>query len=321
MKLREPQEALGKLTPDHEMSCSLVSALWHENPYQNLNEVLENCHKALKGQNIRSEANLLMEVGNIIEKPLIALAAKRIGLLDYFDEIHKPVRHRHIALNGSIDAIGVADGIDVVTDPDKSFYVPEGDSVRLEGKGILEIKATGARPENPPANHRGVLQLKALLATTQYNWGAVCIAYGTDYRIFFYQRDEQWEKEELEPKVKDFDSRIADCRYFDPFNTNQANHAFPLDDGSIVDLPDDALNSIENILLQEKTIKAAQTIIDEHKTKLMNAMQSAQIGRMGKYQVNWKTINYKAKPEQTKIIPAKDAYTQRRFSIKVHDES
>ena len=129
MKLREPQEALGKLTPDHEISASLVSALWHENPYQNLNEVLENCHKALKGQNIRSEANLLMEVGNIMEKPLIALAAKRIGLFDYHDEIHKPVRHRHIALNGSIDAIGVADGIDIVTDPDKSFYVPEGDSV------------------------------------------------------------------------------------------------------------------------------------------------------------------------------------------------
>jgi hypothetical protein len=52
----------------------------------------------------------------------------------------------------------------------------------------------------------------------------------------------------------------------------------------------------------------------------MNMLGENQKGFIGKYQAHWKTFNYKAKPEQTKIIPAKDAYTQRRFSIKVDDE-
>ena len=40
--------ALGKLTPDWEMSCSLLPTLFGVSPYLTLNQQLEICHKALK---------------------------------------------------------------------------------------------------------------------------------------------------------------------------------------------------------------------------------------------------------------------------------
>jgi hypothetical protein len=42
----------------------------------------------------------------------------------------------------------------------------------------------------------------------------------------------------------------------------------------------------------------------------------SQQGFSKSHQVVWKTVNYKAQPEKTKVIPAKAAYTQRRFTIK-----
>ena len=81
-KIDHTTEAIGKLTPDFELSCSLLEPIiTGENPYQTRNQVLENCHKALKGEDIRIATNNYMEVGNVLEKPVAELASKRIGLL------------------------------------------------------------------------------------------------------------------------------------------------------------------------------------------------------------------------------------------------
>ena len=52
----------------------------------------------------------------------------------------------------------------------------------------------------------------------------------------------------------------------------------------------------------------------------MAMLKSARIGYTKDYAVSWKTINYKAQPERTKVMPAKEAYTQRRFTIKKINE-
>ena len=123
------KQALGKLTRDDEISNSLLAAAMGKSTWQTPNEVLKNCHDASKGINIQTEATAIQEVGNYLEKPLIDLAAKRVGLLEYYDEINKPVRHRNVALNGSLDAIGIADNIVIKPDVKKGFYVPEGKQV------------------------------------------------------------------------------------------------------------------------------------------------------------------------------------------------
>jgi hypothetical protein len=294
------KQALGKLTRDDEISNSLLAAAMGKSKWQTPNEVLKNCHDASKGIDIQTEATNIQEVGNYLDKP---------------------VRHKNVPLNGSLDAVGVADNIIITDDMKKDgFYIPEGKPVICNGKGVIEIKVTSARPEEVPLDSRGVIQCKGLMACTEFNWCMLCILYGTDYRIFFYQRDEKWEKDVLIPFVKDFDSRIKNLDYYSPFNTNDAKNIYPLDDNESIELPDNAADLIEIIESSEQSIDKLKDSIEQAKTSLMAMLKSARIGYINDYAITWKTVNYKAQPERTKFMPAKEAYTQRRFTIKKINE-
>ena len=48
-KIDHTAEAVGKLTPDYEISCSLLEPLiTGQNPYTTKNQVLENCPQSTK---------------------------------------------------------------------------------------------------------------------------------------------------------------------------------------------------------------------------------------------------------------------------------
>ena len=61
-------------------------------------------------------------------------------------------------------------------------------------------------------------------------------------------------------------------------------------------------------------IKSSQVLVEEAKKSIMMSMKDAKEGYSESHKVVWQTVNYKAQPE--KVVPAKDAYTSRRFSIK-----
>lgn len=308
--------ALGKITVDYELSNSLLAASMGKSTWQTPNEVLQNCHKALMGENIRTETTSRQEVGNVLEKPLIRLAQTRIGLLDIYDEVHKPVRHKNVPLNGSIDAIGVADNIVIKPNIEKGFYLPENKEITLNGKGIIEIKVTSVFPETVPIDSRGVLQCKGLMACAEFDWAALCIAYGTDYRIFFYKRDKKWEEKTLVPHVIDFNKRIKDLDYYSPFNTNDANNSYPFSSDRVVELPEDAEQILDLLKNAQENIKDLEKTVDRYKTTIMSMMKEASIGRIKDYVVNWKTVRVKEKEEHTKVIPARESYTYRKFTVK-----
>jgi predicted phage-related endonuclease len=48
----------------------------------------------------------------------------------------------------------------------------------------------------------------------------------------------------------------------------------------------------------------------------MSMMKEASIGRVKDYIVNWKTVRVKEKEEHTKIVPARESYTYRKFTVK-----
>jgi len=317
-KIDHTAEAVGKLTPDYEISCSLLEpVITGQNPYQTRNQVLENCHKALKGEDIRIATNNYMEVGNVLEKPVAELASKRIGLLDIQLVVEEAVRHNKVTLNGSIDCIGVADNLFITKDVDKGFYCPEledGEGIKLNGKGIVEIKVTNAPLSESLPTYRGVIQVKGLMAITEYSWAVVCVLNGSDLRMYFYQRDEQWEKDVLEPKVIDFNSRIANCDWYDPFDTKEASYITPQDNGESTELTKQDQVQIDNVLAWEAQIKNLKDNIEEAKKSIMMSMKEAKEGYSETHKVVWQTVNYKAQPE--KVVPAKEAYTSRRFSIK-----
>ena len=317
-KIDHTAEAVGKLTPDYEISCSLLEPLiTGQNPYQTRNQILENCHKALKGEDIRIPTNNYMEVGNVLEKPVAELAAKRIGLLDIQLVVEEAVRHKKVTLNGSIDCIGVADNLFITKDVEKGFYCPEledGEGIKLNGKGIVEIKVTNAPLSESLPTYRGVIQVKGLMAITEYSWAVVCVLNGSDLRMYFYQRNEQWETDVLEPTVIDFNNRIANCDWYDPFDTKEAGYITPQDNGESTELTKQDQVQIDNIVAWEAQIKNLKDNIEEAKKSIMMSMKEAKEGYSESHKVVWQTINYKAQPE--KVVPAKEAYTSRRFSIK-----
>jgi len=317
-KIDHTAEAVGKLTPDYEISCSLLEPLiTGQNPYQTRNQILENCHKALKGEDIRIPTNNYMEVGNVLEKPVAELASKRIGLLDIQLVVEEAVRHKKVTLNGSIDCIGVADNLFITKDVEKGFYCPEledGEGIKLNGKGIVEIKVTNAPLSESLPTYRGVIQVKGLMAITEYSWAVVCVLNGSDLRMYFYQRNEQWETDVLEPTVIDFNNRIANCDWYDPFDTKEAGYITPQDNGESTELTKQDQVQIDNIVAWEAQIKNLKDNIEEAKKSIMMSMKEAKEGYSESHKVVWQTINYKAQPE--KVVPAKEAYTSRRFSIK-----
>lgn len=317
-KIEHTPEAVGKLTPDYEISCSLLEPLiTGQNPYATRNQILENCHKALNGEDIRIATNNYMEVGNVLEKPVAELASKRIGLLDIELVITEAVRHKKVTLNGSIDAIGVADNIFVTKDVDKGFYCPEledGEGIKLNGKGIVEIKVTNAPLSESLPPYRGVIQVKGLMAITEYSWAVIAVLNGSDLRMYFYQRNEQWEQEVLEPTVIDFNNRVANLDWYDPFDTKEAGYITPQDNGESTELTKQDQVHIDNIMACEAQIKNLKASIEEAKKGIMMSMKDAKEGYSESHKAVWQTVNYKAQPE--KLVPAKEAYTSRRFSIK-----
>ena len=317
-KIDHTTEAIGKLTPDFQLSCSLLEPLiTGQNPYQTRNQVLENCHKALKGEDIRIPTNNYMEVGNVLEKPVAELASKRIGLLDIQLVVEEAVRHKKVTLNGSIDCIGVADNLFITKDVEKGFYCPEledGEGIKLNGKGIVEIKVTNAPLSESLPTYRGVIQVKGLMAITEFSWSVVCVLNGSDLRMYFYQRNEQWEQEVLEPTVIDFNNRVANLDWYDPFDTKEAGYITPQDNGESTELTKQDQVHIDNILSWEAQIKNLKDNIEEAKKSIMMSMKEAKEGYSESHKAVWQTINYKAQPE--KVVPAKEAYTSRRFSIK-----
>ena len=272
-KIDHTTTAIGKLTPDYEISCSLLEPLiTGQNPYQTRNQVLENCHKALKGEDIRISTNNYMEVGNVLEKPVAELAAKRIGLLDIELVIDEPVRHKNVTLNGSIDCIGVADNLFITKDVEKGFYCPEledGEGMKVNGKGIVEIKITNAGLSESLPTYRGVIQVKGLMAITEYSWAVVCVLNGSDLRMYFYQRNEQWEQEVLEPTVIDFNNRVANLDWYDPFDTKEAGYITPQDNGETTELTKQDQVQIDNIMAWEAQIKNLKDNIEEAKNCLL----------------------------------------------------
>ena len=317
-KIDHTAEAVGKLTPDFQLSCSLLEPIiTGQNPYQTRNQVLENCHKALQGEDIRIATNNYMEVGNVLEKPVAELAAKRIGLLDIQLVVEEAVRHKKVTLNGSIDCIGVADNLFITKDIDKGFYCPEleeGEGIKLNGKGVVEIKVTNAPLTETLPAYRGVVQVKGLMAITEYSWSVVCVLNGSDLRMYFYERNQDWEQEVLEPTVIDFNNRIAKLEWYDPFDTKEAAHITPQDNGETVELNKQDQVQIDNIVAWEAQIKNLKDNIEAAKKNIMVSLKEAKYGVSESHKVTWQTINYKAQPE--KLVPAKDAYTSRRLSIK-----
>ena len=306
-------KALGKLSSDKHASCSGIPVLFGVSPYETKNEYLKSRIDARAGVNVRSDKNNMpIEIGNILEKPLIELSAEKLGLTNVEVSINQAVQHLDFPLEGSID--GTAYAKNLIIKPDNQLIYTEDDQdILLDGKGIVEIKTTRQLPEpdGKPPLWRGVLQTKALCAICRYNWGLVSTLHNTnDFKMFLLRRDFAFEKE-LKDIITDFERRIKEQDWYAPQVLPDLQIMHPVSEQQEVDLNDDECGfHLDRIMDNKEKIKLLNEEVEKSQIYIQAKMGAAEIGRNYKYKVTWGSTTYKPQPE--KVVPAKDGYTIRR---------
>ena len=195
----------------------------------------------------------------------------------------------------------------------------------LDGKGILEAKATALMPEpdSKPPLHRGVLQVKALMAITGYSWAAISTLHRTTMpKICVYRRDFAFEKQ-LKEIILDFERRLKEKDYYPPVTLKDTQIIYSKPDKeSLLDLDTEEVTSLcDQITSCEDQIKNLNEIITKGKIRLQELMGNSTKATSSKYNLDWGTITYKDQPE--KVIPAKEGYTIRKKTVtirKIKDE-
>jgi len=311
-------KALGKLSSDKHASCSGIPVLFGVSPYETKNEYLKSRIDARAGQNVRTDKNNMpIEVGNLLEKPLIEFTAEKLGLTNVETSIKQAVQHLEFPLEGSIDGTAYAQN-NILKPDNQLIYTEDDQDILLDGKGIIEIKTTRqiAEPDGKPPLWRGVLQTKALCAICGYDWGVVSTLHNTnDFKMFLLRRDFAFERE-LKDIITDFERRIKELDWYAPQVLPDLQIMHPVSEQTEADLNDDDCSfHLDRITDNKEKIKLLNDEIEKSQIYIQTKMGAAEIGTNDRYKVTWGTTTYKPQPE--KVVPAKDGYIIRRKTATV----
>ena len=312
---------VGKKTPYDIMTGSNLPAWLGLSGFKGPNEVLQDAFNDIQGQAPNFiDPNEAMSWGDTLEPVIAQQASVRLGLGNPQTKHEIAVFHEEWPLAVSLDATIDGNDKELFTDWKKGLVVMTGDSVKLEGRGCLEIKVTGQEAENAPALYRGVYQLQAQMACTNSTWGCLAILYkGTKMRCFIYGLDPTMQ-DEIKQASYDFYNRVEKYRveevteWVDMTSTKEATSVYDEAFDTVIELPEVEQLASDIVELKED----AKHIYDEieHKQALiMQEMKEAKKATAGNYTITWPMLNYKAQPE--KVVAAKAAYSIRQSKLRI----
>jgi hypothetical protein len=308
---------VGKLTPDNQLSGSRTPVLLNASPYSTRNELLAEMIDIDKGGTAtRIPQNEPMFWGDTLEDPILRVAAKRLNLKDVRTSFASAFQHPTLPLAASLD--GAATGNQRwLADAANGIYTPQGsDAIDLTGEVLLEAKNTSAMPENPPAAHRGPLQLQAQMMCSGIKKGVIAVLYrGTELRLFLYKADPAIQ-ERITLAIQDFEERRKTGEMYPVTSPDDGVVAYPsgVDDTLHWDDGDgDEAVAIDQLAHAIKQKAMAEADIAENTAFLMDRMgrsneAMAMVGNR-RFVVKWPSRTYRAQPE--KITPAKPERTAR----------
>lgn len=312
---------VGKVTPDTMLSASRLPSVMGFSKYRSPNDELLATIDALNGIIPPEISNEAMEWGNRTEAMILAEAANRLGISNLVTKHPEPYFHKLLPLACSLDATADGNSLCIGSDPEKGIMVMDGDTITLEGTGILEAKLTSVAPEHTPALYRGPIQLQAQMDITRAKWGALCVLYrGTELRIFLFKPHESTLQAITEATL-DFQRRLdiwkADRHidYYPPVNSADANRTWGQAEEQTITLGGEFETWANDIDRARGDIKYCQEIIDDREAKIKAAMQTATKADVGYYEVSWPMRNYQA--TQDRIVKGKAAYSVRQSTLTV----
>lgn len=316
---------VGKLTRDDQLSASRIAVLLNASPYQTRNELLAEMIDIDKGGSAhRIPQNQAMFWGDTLENQILTVAAERLGLKDLRTSFPAAFQHPSLPLAASLD--GSAKGNRKwAADPANGIYTPQGgDMIDLTGEILLEAKNTSVQPENPPAAHRGPLQLQAQMLCTGLKAGVIAVLYrGTELRLFLYKADPAIQQR-IALAVQDFEERRKTGEMYPVTSPEDGIAAYPTgvsdrlywDDGT-----GDEATAIDCLMHALKQKANAEEDIAEFTSAIMQWMGTsdeaeAMVGNR-RVLVKWPSRTYRAQPE--KVTPAKPERTVRSKTLQIKE--
>tara|TARA_R110000787_G_scaffold254163_1_gene359460 strand:- start:1380 stop:2333 length:954 start_codon:yes stop_codon:yes gene_type:complete len=312
---------VGKVTPYDTLSGSLLPAYMGYSHFKGPNECLKDAFDWVSGNTLDNfQQNEAMKWGDTLEPIVAQQAAIRLGLETPKTKYDKAIFHEEWPLAVSLDATLDGNGKELHVDWDKGIIPINQDSIKLQGRGCLEVKITGQDAENKPPMYRGVLQLQAQMACTHSTWGCIAILYkGTELRLFLYGIDK-----DLQAQIKqasyDFKERVEKYRlnqethWLPMTSTKEATTIYDEAEDEIIQLPEIAGIASEIVELKDD-IKEQYDRIDTLQASIMEHMKDSKVAIAGDFKVTWPMLNYKAQPE--KVVAAKKAYSIRQSKLRI----
>ena len=309
---------VGKKTSYAQASCSTLAAIAGRSKWVTQNEWLDIAIEADQGKPpVNNEQTTVQRMGDLLEPTLCREASSMLGFTNVVTEHTEPFKHPNLPLAGSLDGSAVADNLFFTKDSHDWLYLPEDDSIRLDGPGVLEVKCTRDMGRPELEDWRGVLQVKGLMECCDWEWAAIIVLWqSTDFRVYLYRRDPSF-KEWLKETVLDFNRRVKEKDYYSPVTSADSNLVYKKVEKDDIILPPDSETVIETIIKTKQIIKDLEKTIDDSEMYLKDLIKDHEMGKTNRYEVKWPMINYKAQPER--VIPAKEARTTRAKTLRIKD--
>jgi predicted phage-related endonuclease len=304
------------------MSASRLPNIMGFSPWSTPNDELDQTIRARKEgvHHYEIQVGEAADWGNEFEDQIIRTAARRLGLkklkLDYPEAyVYKDI------LQASLDGGAMADNLVINTDVANNIYVMNsGNSIALEGKGVLEAKLTRAAPSDVPAPYRGPIQLQGQMLCTGAQWGVIATLYqGVELYIYVYKADVEMQQK-IVMACSDFERRVRDEDWYPAMSAAEAaDMKGDAPEDVEMDADGDLQEKIERLAHLRTELKAYEALVKDLQLDIMNGMGEANICNAGRYKITWPLRRIKAKPAQTKEIPAVEEHWERAKTLKLEE--
>jgi predicted phage-related endonuclease len=143
--------------------------------------------------------------------------------------------------------------------------------------------------EGIPTDIRVQVQAEMFVAGTERAAVVVWIG-GREFRMFEEPRDEEFIREHMIPAVVEFWGRVRDGRPPAPSTVAEIAEVFPTEQGSVLELPENAFETLERITVLNADIKAQEEERDALKVALAAFVGPAEtLTHDGRTVATWKT--------------------------------
>lgn len=315
---------VGKVTTIQKMSASRLPNIMGFSPWSTPNDELDQTIRARKEgvHHYEIQVGEAADWGNEFEDQILRTAASRTGLQKVKLDYPEPYLYKDI-LQASLDGGAIADNLTIVTDPARNIYVMNDDGqITLDGKGVLEAKLTRTAPSDVPAPYRGPIQLQGQMLCTGAQWGMIATLYqGVELYIYLYKADFEMQNKII-MACSDFERRVRDEDWYPAMSAAEAaTMKGDAPEDVEMDAGDELKEKIERLAHLRTELKAYEALVSDLQLDIMNDMKEkdANICNAGRYRVTWPSRRIKAKPAQTKEIPAVEEHWERAKTLKLEE--